>query len=318
MVGRSLRLMAAVGVVVGLSACSTSTPPTGAASSPVSAPATGVTVSPGGVEVPAMPLDPYRISASDAATVGYAIAVLKQKCMARFGFTLSVRPLDNQRVADNDRVDRSRMYGITDAAVARVYGYGFPPDYQPPADSGVGQLSQAAMFVLTGNRDGDLNPAASPQATPGEVGGLAVPVGGCTGEAQRAIGDVPGANTTTLGDQLAAEAGYKSIADPDYLSLKAAWIECMRGRGYARESPSDRPASTNGQPASSAEVQEALADIDCKQETDYVAKFAAVHAKYESELLEQNQAALSQEQGRLQDIIKKAAAAVAAAHGAAQ
>lgn len=259
----------------------------------------------------AMPLAPYRLSAEDASTVGYALALLKQRCMTRFGFKLELPPQDPSRVAANDRVDQARVYGITDPAVARIYGYGFPPDYQPAANPGGGNLSQAELFVLTGNRNGDLNPAVAAQPTsPGNIQGQQIPVGGCIGEAQRAIGDVAGSNTTTLGDQLAAQAGYKAVADPQYLQAVTDWVSCMRSSGYNRTRPTDFPASTTGQPAPAAEIQEALADITCKKSTNYVARFSSLHVKYEQQLLEANQVALSQEQSRLQAIIRKSAAVV--------
>lgn len=262
------------------------------------------------------PLDDYRLSGRRFLMVGWAQDLVIHDCMARFGFDYPVRASSEEDIDTKYRVNLSNHYGITSAMQAKRYGYGLP---QMAYEKSIvlQDQTEAFLFVLTGTRNsGDIVP---PDAkSPGKVGGVVIPPGGCQGEASTLIYGNPGTQVEIgeLAQQLTFDAGSVSISAPDIIAVRQAWVDCMAKKGYSRKMDLnadgvalrwDRDPAT---PPTAGEVQEALADVDCKRQVDYVNVFNRIQVGYQKRVIEQNQLALNEEKLKVDAVVNNAMKAI--------
>ncbi|MFC8428390.1 hypothetical protein [Streptomyces sp. NPDC057253] len=245
-----------------------------------------------GVTSLVLPIEPYLFTTRQLADVLRARQTLVVPCMRRFGFAWPApgpEPGDSTETAGGMRnaANMDRRYGITDPALAARHGYHFAPDPRqrttedsttagPDADA-----DADAMTVLTG-RTADGAPA------PSRYHGLAVPEGGCQGQATaRLTGDRPLGN-----DQLASEINIvsyqKSRADPRVRSVFRAWSACMRAHGYSYAAPTDAPGKDprfTGPAPTRQEIALAEADVACKRQTNVIGVWFTVDTAYQRQLM---------------------------------
>lgn len=244
------------------------------------------------------PLDVYRLSISDAAAITWAGQIVSNRCMQRFGFHVPGPVIDKARVAEQERIESERKFGVVDASIASTYGYGFPATESATSTSQPEQ-SPAFLFVLTGQKDSATGVVTKDARSPGKVGGLEIPPGGCNGEGRTAIWGNP-SNILPLhvASDLAVQAGLKAQADSRTRAADKAWSDCMGVAGYRLANPQSVDPPTNDgsrEKAPLSEVQQALADIDCKAKVRYIQIRHDVQVEYENMLIEQNQLALDEE-----------------------
>jgi hypothetical protein len=89
-----------------------------------------------------------------------------------------------------------------------------------------------------------------------------------------------------------------------------SWSACVGGKGYEFNEPLnalgkfERDFLTTK--PSAAEIQAAVADVKCKQETNLIATWHRINAEYETKAIEKNQLALTEERRRVDAALKKA------------
>lgn len=267
-------------VVTALAGCSTSDDATAHADAgerlAVTPPPVSAAPRLGTVQGLALPTDVYRPTAEELGLVSAAERKLVGDCMAGYGFDwpapAAERPPGNQL---------DRMYGVTDPALARRYGYHVPGDgsarHGELRRSGAGRtLSPTEQLVLDGGADGSYR-------------GKAIPAGGCAGAARRQVTGVDDIDPTRAADAITVDMWDRSKSDQRVVDVVAAWSACMRQAGYDYPSPvgvTDPRWSMAG-PVTAAEVQAAETDVRCKQSTNLVGVWFTVQSGYERQAVQQ-------------------------------
>ncbi|MFE7529883.1 hypothetical protein ACFU7Y_29825 [Kitasatospora sp. NPDC057542] len=218
-------------------------------------------------------------------------------CMRRYNQAYTVPPRPTKASPWYDRYDvMGRRYGISDAEAARKWGYHPRPDTSnaPSATPAVlGQLTQEAQTILMG-----ANPQDGQRVT--SFAGKALPEGGCLAELDRLL---PGASGGPAGPAGGGEGVVTTIkaasftdsqSDPKVVAAVASWSACMKGHGYSVTDPlkaSDLFETATG-PASSQEIDQAQADVACKQETNLLGVWFAVESDLQNKAINKNSAEL--------------------------
>lgn len=262
------------------------------------------------------PFAPYMYTVTEGATMLYAQAVVVADCVRPFGFDYPVKPFAEVLASERTLASGTlaTMFGVTDAAEAERYGYGTAP--APPLTAQESALAEDPNFtvVLFGREPGSSPGGPSeddggqteisssdPTGPPPEVDGLQVPVGGCFGEANRRL---DGVQTLNMGDAARAmwvQSTEDVKSEPDYQAVVAEWRECMQQAGFEATSPLSDPAvqalvkqRVDPDVPSAEEVARALADVQCKTETNLVSRLSSVSTRFEQSVVEQNQLVLQE------------------------
>jgi hypothetical protein len=241
------------------------------------------------------PVAAYQLTPTQVADADYLTQRLQQLCMRQYGFSFNAGLTTNviaQEVRINDEFE-TRLYGISDLAVARTYGYQLPPWTQGSAPPTTGtSLPQAELAVLDGR-------AASYRHQP-------IPAGGCVGQAARQL-QAAGINAQTqqsggsapsnLPARIQLASFERAQSDPRVRNVYAAWSACMRKIGDHYATPFKPPSDTrwveSGAP-NRLEIQTAVHDIGCKLKTNLLGVEFAVISDYENAAIAKDAHALAQ------------------------
>lgn len=237
------------------------------------------------------PIDEYDFTTEDYANYQEARAVLAAECLARFGVEVTTTDLNPGPLPDFHESTHTRLYGVFDREIAAEWGYGVPPDWGNVWPHGTGQsgrdLTEAERFLLVGRTE----PAYMDRALPEDEHGDRLPENGCFGEADRTLsGGLPDPDFTVTNNDSHAVAGD----DRRVRAATEAWSDCMRRHGFDYESvgqPQDRQWP---EPAGDEEITTALADVDCKVETNLVGIWVGVESEIQERFIRDNWAELQQ------------------------
>jgi len=244
-----------------------------------------------------------------------AETILTQTCMARFGYEFKPE-MDFDEYAESFVVSDARLYGITDPVVAKVYGYLPAPGGSAIPNANAALESPTFSLVLTGVKPGEAPTPDVLSTSPGESEGIVIPAGGCLGNARLTVtgsasGNAP--DSATLGQDLHIQVWREAMQDAKLTPARDAWAACMAEGGFRGIDPVDGPAKLSGlgedksiNPASEAEVKQALADIECKRSTDSVKKANAVHVDHALRAIKDNEPALQDSKAFFENAFKNA------------
>lgn len=256
------------------------------------------------------PLQAYRLSVTELTTINQARSIVIGECMARLGFDFPVRTFEEELTENRygEQLSISRLYGITDRSVAERYGYGRPAER--PSTTTLDQQSPAELLALKGRR---LSPGGKP------VADMDIPEGGCVGEADRLFESDPDVSPYGLGHTLWVQAMSTLQGSDDYVKATEVWSRCLAERGYRVTAPLNDQgdikrlsgAGSAQGTATPAEIELALADIDCKDKVDLVGRLNAAGATIARTLIEQHQLALEDDRTRLDRQLRRATDLVA-------
>ncbi|MCZ7460637.1 hypothetical protein [Streptomyces sp. WMMC940] len=216
--------------------------------------------------------------------------------MARFGFEYT-DPTPPKPVT----ITHARLYGVTDANTAQVYGY------HAPISSGTGSAEQGSA------QDRQLTEAAASVLT-GEVqthSGRKVPNNGCAGEAVKKLESGAGLEEQDrwLVEELIAEASERTKNDSRVMQVFKKWSACMKSAGFVYRDPpavlSDPKFATDAA-ASLLEKATASADVRCKSQNNIIGVWSTVEMAYQSVLIEKNQLRLGRIKGNLSVRVRNA------------
>jgi hypothetical protein len=246
-----------------------------------------------------LPVQDYLLTDAQATLVSRGRALLVQRCMRRFGFNYAAPETAPGRYGPRSLTDR--RYGITDAALAARYGYRLGDRdpalrKRPPAHA----LGPDAQTVLTGEGQSRIH-------------GLAVPDGGCIGEADRRLARLapPGADPR-LGNRLQLESFQVSKRDERVQDAFRAWSACMRRAGYDYASPltvAGDPQFVGSRPGQH-EIAVARADVRCKASTNVIGIWFTVESAYQDVWIRQHAMAMKSCRNALAAQIRAASAPV--------
>jgi hypothetical protein len=241
------------------------------------------------------PLDAYRLADEQARLVSRARIIVGDKCMGPFGF----QPVSGWiPEGAQDWLTFSR-YGLWDSATAAQIGYQSPP--LPNQNT-------------TPMRFAGLDAIAVYQGSVTSYHGRAVPPGGCEGaEIQAIAGATPMRDPHFVGE-LDSEALLRSTQDSRVRPLIAAWVGCMKAKGWPFQTVmapfdywSSRRGTDRAHPAvSSEELRSAADDIGCKQSTKLLGTWLAADVAYQKALIERDAGKLAVYKSDVDDILGRA------------
>ncbi|WHT19447.1 hypothetical protein N8J89_41295 [Crossiella sp. CA-258035] len=251
-----------------------------------------------------LPLEAHQFSPDQKDKLGRAQDILIRDCAKRFGFDY---PITTPPVG----AQHDRPFGLVNAEDAASTGYKNPVaraqvKLADEAKAKAGEMLPELVAVLTGR--GQQSHA-----------GIAVPPGGCHGEARRSLGrpDRPGAapGSENFVTRLTQDVGKQVEADSRLKAAFGSWRQCMSESGYDYRDPwgpNDDPAFA-GETASAAERAAAVADVACRDRFNVTGIWAAVRLAYEKQAIERSADALRQHQHSVQKQLSKAAEVITGA-----
>ncbi|WP_298228427.1 hypothetical protein [Gryllotalpicola sp.] len=226
-----------------------------------------------------LPVDAYKASPSDQNLVLRAEYQEMKSCVARYGLAFDAPAAAWTVPAINH--DYDRLFGLIDITDARKYGYHTGEELLPDGES---KQSSTGMADPAESAPNYLAVAMGDPSVP-EVNGLAVPSGGCIGEAR-----------SKLNDDLSAETLYEdavnyglaqSDADSRVIAAFGKWSKCMTDAGFSYATPVDAindPEWSTTTP-SAVEMEVAIADVECKTTTNLTGLRVAVAAAWQSQYI---------------------------------
>lgn len=272
------------------------------------------------------PLQAYMFTQEENIAIFSALQILKERCMARYGFVLREsgaphRPSDTVPPVPGGSAfvveDPSNGYAVAiPAETAAIYGRQSENnayvDALPPS-------SEAYKLAYSGRykRSTDTNIPASIDET---IGGVEVYPTGCEGWAwdQLAPGDPSEGSFPILREIDSWEA---SGADSRVAAAEDTWSTCMAAAGYSYAEPDaiqeedrqlsmrDAGAMTSEAIAQQAEHLRMVAPIDaeCRKSSGYSEVRYNVLVEYERRAIETHASALAEQRSRMDDQVRRAA-----------
>ncbi|MFI2350932.1 hypothetical protein ACH492_28705 [Streptomyces sp. NPDC019443] len=257
-----------------------------------------------------MPLDQYLLNPDQLESVSSAYSLRVAGCMHKYGLSFEA---PKQSIgagigadAPSSRVDG--RFGYQSMAHAKEWGYhpagGFPkgetwktsPDNDPEK-----------WFVLTGARDTDV------LSGPGGLtrSGSRVPSHGCVGSA---LMEITGSRNGRIGDaDIATNLKFDTLVaaqkDPRTLRVFSLWSHCMQKHGYSYRSPLDAlsdPRWVKSSRPSSAEIETAVADQECRARHNVVGVWFTVDFSYQERAVADNRDELLKVRKRIDYQVKAA------------
>jgi hypothetical protein len=258
-----------------------------------------------------LPIEVYRLTNEQRTLYGRARTLLINQCLSRFGPTIPLQPFQS----DAELGPMDRRYGVADAITAAQWGYHLGPNAPTPGQGDpAATMSAQELLLLSGSANGRPNPQASPAPT---FHGIPVPPGGCSGEASRTLGlRSPDPLGQTLTTSIEFDAFEQSQTDQRTKQAIASWAGCMSAAGHLHADPLTVGGTFDLKlpKPGSAELQTAAADVACKAQTNLVGRWFAIESAYESALIQLKLAELTEVRAKLDTLLAKASATIAA-HG---
>ena len=297
----------AAAALTAIAGCSSSPrPAVSAPTEPVSTPSASK-----GVQGLHLPIETYMLTPAQSIDFEWVSEAAIGACMRRFGQDYPVPPKPGDASPSQAKYSvLDRRYGVSDLESVRIWGY-----HPPASDDGVtppdgksitiGQLPEDARTVLLG-----ANPRTGQRVT--SFAGKPLPEHGCLAEPDRLV---PGASGGPIGPGgggegvvtlIKAKSFSDSQADPRVVSAIGAWSTCMKIRGYDTPDPlraSEHLASIGKNVPDAAEISQAVADVECKRNTNLIGVWFSAESDLQNAAINQNAAALTEVKTALQQEI---------------
>ncbi|MDD9378097.1 hypothetical protein M8Z33_15830 [Streptomyces sp. ZAF1911] len=256
-----------------------------------------------------LPIDAYDVSTDRIVQTGQALNLLTKQCLSRFGLQRKELP----PATATQGSAHARRYG-TPASLEDAQKYGFHMAQQDPRALTADQMVRQPVAVIEVSR-GIKEGSGEPLTT---YNGAEVPEGGCSGEAQRKLGNGKDERVGHAETAAAIKARSFEIAknDPRVIAAEQKWAACMAGKGYgAYKSPFDAIGDKkwSAPKATSEEIETAAASWTCGKEANVVGTWVAVETVYQKDQIDKNAETLTQEQKALEDNAKRINEIIAAA-----
>ncbi|MCA1220753.1 hypothetical protein, partial [Streptomyces sp. 8L] len=243
-----------------------------------------------------MPLDPYLLDPRQTRTIDAAYTTLVSRCMRRFGYAYAQPGGNTDPTGIGADAPTTRMdgyFGFQTMAHAKTWGY-HPEGTSAQGGGQAPPRTATENTALTGTSDPHSKNGPGGQ----DVHGRTVPDHGCVGEANRLL---TGSVTGTTGNpdfvvSLKFDTLSKGRQDPRTRAVFAAWSHCMKDKGFTYTDPlaaaGDPRWSTAAGPTGE-ELRVAVADQECRGDTNVVGVWFAVDYGYQREAVQHNRARLA-------------------------
>ncbi|WP_202186062.1 hypothetical protein [Streptomyces nojiriensis] len=236
-----------------------------------------------------LPLDEYLLTTADAGVLARGRDSIMQRCLNGLGAPYTPKARGNTDIETNER-----RYGLADAELAKQHGY-----HVPDMDKRAEDYPSSVMPLVTGEVP--------------TYNGVAVPQGGCIGEAQRELHEVELQDALNLPHKLNMESYAKSQKAPAVVKATEEWSNCMKESGHAYPDPL---AAINDKEFSAAipgphEKEVALADVLCKQKVNLIGIWSDAESEYQKFAIEANKSTLAAPLAAKQKTVAAAKAAAA-------
>ncbi|MFF7635793.1 hypothetical protein ACFZB9_21975 [Kitasatospora sp. NPDC008050] len=254
-----------------------------------------------------LPIEDYLIGSADAARIQSARAALIGSCMKRFG-------ADYAPAVDlGTRSQMVNRYGPTDPDTARTDGYHAPGALRAPGQQPTEPALPPDLAAVLGHGTGAPQLPGSTAAPTAPAGGtyrgLAVPPGGCVGEAERILTAGGG---IVQDDQAAVDINFhdyqRSLDEAAVKSAFARWSGCMSAKGYRYDTPESAVNDHRWRtPTPTAEeIATAGADVACKQQADVVGTWFGAESRLEAQDIQAQLPQLTQVRQAIDTAVKNA------------
>ncbi|RIQ20328.1 hypothetical protein DY240_18435 [Jiangella rhizosphaerae] len=210
-----------------------------------------------------LPVTAYLLSEEDLRLLDEAHTVALERCFERHG----VAPPELPSLVPSVPVTHTeRRYGLADPELAAASGYHLGDDDGEKPEL---ELSAEQELVLFG-------PAED---------GMPVADGGCSGEAVGAVGGDLG--NPEAAQRVDVRGVTLAMKDPRVREAFAAWSACMAAHGHDYATPWDPPNDPRftGPSPGPGEIDVAVDDVACKEQTNVVGVWYAVDAALQTVMI---------------------------------
>ncbi|SDT80860.1 hypothetical protein SAMN05216371_6466 [Streptomyces sp. TLI_053] len=308
-VRRSVRSVGApvIAALLALGGAVTGCASSGPAPAPAAAPSVDAVPTLATADGRALPIARFLISPDEDRRIEAARTALIGSCMKRFGFDYAPPALGTKPDL------MTRRYYLTDAASAAAQGYHWGPSADQRQPSAAPQPPAPELQAVLGHGRG--GPDSSTEPAGRTHNGVAIPPGGCLGEADDTLTRGGGILQDDAGALEINGRGFTdSMADGRVKAAFAAWSRCMKEKGQTYASPVDavRDERWFSSPTATApEIAAATADVDCKQRNNVVGIWFAVETAYQNRAVQADAKRLEQARKAIDVTLANAAAAKA-------
>lgn len=269
-----LGLVAALPLIIAMGACSggSSSPDTDVAE--VELPATLPNVD---MSTFTLPVDSYKLTPAESKALVDRRNMATSACLARFGVKADLRATVIAPLGDSNE----RRYFLWSADRAGKYGYKWPEISDRSPSKGPA-LAADVEKILTGEG-------------PARIGGIAVPEGGCEGEANRSIAYESGKRRSSILLEMQSRSYNLMWRNSRVIAAVEAWSACMAASGFQYADPkqaNDDPRFS-GRKVSNLEKRTATADVRCKADHDVIDTMAAVESAIQVRMIDRHRSDMS-------------------------
>ncbi|MBX3086885.1 MAG: hypothetical protein KF742_00215 [Cryobacterium sp.] len=262
-----------------------------------------------------LPLDTYLPTAEAIRTMQHGVYEAVANCMTGFGLDFEVQPVWYQTVSmfpvDGSEFTNAGLYGLLDAEHAVHDGYHAGPTTVEGVESARRQAEEEAESWQ--NLPDDYLNVLGAESGGGTYAGKAIPQGGCF-QAGKLQVEGSGIELLRLYEEISSQSWTSASQDSRVHSVFAAWSECMARAGYSYQSPweanDDRRWGTAT--VSQLEIETAVADVNCKMQTNLAGIYSAVQSAYERRLIEEHAGELNSAVNSFQRAVERAEAILSA------
>lgn len=263
-----------------------------------------------------LPIEAYLPSDQQRRAYATALSILVDDCMAAYGFGPGLKP---SNFSSDDALVSSltmRRYGSNDVDRARAYGYHtqLQPEFvaverrsRARAREAQEQFSQSpALTRARGLVELGIDANGDPV---GSFQGKSIPVGGCTGEANRRLsGSSAGLDRRDeVASRIQVDSWYRAMEDARVQRVFQGWAGCMARVGFRYDNPIDANNDNWGTPRPTArEIAAAVTDAGCSQAENVIGVWHGVEAEIQDSMIEKNAEHLTQVRDDLQAMLSNA------------
>lgn len=262
---------------------------------------------------PSLPVETYLLTEDEKALVHEAAQLLTARCMESLG-----RPERLPDLYSTDQVGRigfldRRYAAVYDIGTARRYGLHVPQYVEHPSRPAITPLPKAAERALYGA------PAERHPRERVDVAAGRLTFGGCLGQAEAELAagtrHVVGIGQTPSEPVRRLDLDDTPSKDPAVVQGQEAWSACMSERGYRLASTiapvDDVPGVDVEAPyPSEAEIDLAVAGVDCQHETGVVETWFQVEKEYQAAQIRRDAALFQQVRDENALVVERATATV--------
>ncbi|MEU5031358.1 hypothetical protein [Streptomyces milbemycinicus] len=241
-------------------------------------------------DLPALPLDSYRLSTEESRQFGKAQRLLAQRCMIRLGFTdfpADPKPPHSYASSLLTIVGASTSLGPLDLDQVKRWGYGWEPKRRKALEPTGRAMTDAEYAALYAMSSSETKPS-----------GRKPPKQGCSGQANRQLlKGIEGARRMWTYPAERAAALQKAVKmDQGVRRAFATWATCVVDKGGKRFADPMAAYSDKGwrrgkdgnTPHTRREVATAVADVECKRENNTLGVWWAALAKRQRSDIQRN------------------------------